>query len=88
MLVAYHIWKDERSICQGHHFVRGKLQNIALKDGIRKPNFRNFAWRGFSKYQGSSSKWLQKQSFDAEYTIILLPTDDQHVKDGFCGKNW
>ena len=31
---------------------------------------------------------LQKYSFDAEYTIGQLPTDDQHVKDGFCGKNW
>ena len=34
------------------------------------------------------AKWLQKHSFDAEYTIIRLPTDDQHAKEGFCGKNW
>ena len=27
-------------------------------------------------------KWLQKLSFDAEYSIRQLPTDDQHAKDG------
>ena len=31
-------------------------------------------------------KWLPKHSFVAEYTIRQLPTDDQHAKDGFCGK--
>ena len=34
------------------------------------------------------AKWLQKHSFDAEYIIRQLPTDDQHAKDDFCGKNW
>ena len=34
------------------------------------------------------ARWLQKHSFDEECTIRLLPTDDQHAKDGFCGKNW
>ena len=34
------------------------------------------------------AKWLQKHSFDAEYTIRQLPTDDQYAKDGFCGKKW
>ena len=33
------------------------------------------------------TKWLQRHSFDAEYTIRQLPTDDQNAKDGCCGKN-
>ena len=33
-------------------------------------------------------KWLQKHSFDAEYTIRQLPSYDQHAIDGFCVKNW
>ena len=32
------------------------------------------------------AKWLQRHSFDDEYTIRQLPTDDQHVNDGCCGK--
>ena len=32
------------------------------------------------------AKWLQIYSFGAEYTIIQLPTDDQHAKDGCCEK--
>ena len=32
------------------------------------------------------AKWLQKHSFNAEYTIRQLPTDDQHAKDGVCVK--
>ena len=34
------------------------------------------------------AKWLQGHSFGAEYTIIQLPTDAKHAKDGCCGKNW
>ena len=34
------------------------------------------------------AKWLQRHSFDAEYAIRQLPTDDQHAKDGCCGKHW
>ena len=34
------------------------------------------------------AKCLQKHSFDAEYTIRQLPTNDQHAKDGVCGKKW
>ena len=33
------------------------------------------------------AKWLQKHSFDTESTIRLLATDDQHAKDGICGKS-
>ena len=40
----------------------------------------------FVNIAGALVNWLQKRSFDAEYTIRQLPTDDQHAKDGFCGK--
>ena len=34
------------------------------------------------------TRLLQKHSFDEECTIRLLPTDNEHAKDGFCGKKW
>ena len=32
------------------------------------------------------AKWRQRHSFEIEYTIRKLPTDDQHAKDGCCEK--
>ena len=34
----------------------------------------------------NEAKWLQRHSFGADYTIIQLPTDAQHAKDGCVKK--
>ena len=76
------------SIIQDHHFIKGLVKKIAVKNGIRNAHFRNLLvaiWNVNIKV--AVAKWLQTHSFDAEYIIRQLPTDDQHAKDGFCGNN-
>ena len=69
-------------------FVKGLCQNIALENGEERLIFRNFVWRFWTKIMKVAlAKCFQRHSFGADYTIIQLPTDAQHAKDGCCGKN-
>ena len=74
---------------------KGQSAIISLRDCV-KNNSRKWRTKGtFSELlvalwdvniKVALATWLQKHSFDTEYTIRLLPTDDQHAKDDLCEK--
>ena len=83
----FHIWKEEMSVIQEHLSITGLVKKIAVKNGVLNAHFRNLLMTIWNvNIKVAVAKWLQKHYFDAEYTIRQLPTDDQHAKDGFCGK--
>ena len=74
------IWKDEMSFIQDHHFIMGASKNTIQKPRTRSAFSKVFVALLEVNIAFKNTLLIQK------YTIRLLPTDDQHAKDGVCGK--
>ena len=76
------------SIIQDHHFIKGLFKKIPFKYREQEVHLRKFVVVLEVNIEVALAKCLQKHYFGTEYAIRLLPSDDQHAKDGVCGKKW